>query len=254
MISILVNIMANGSLRWVCNEQDTDEGLEIILPSTLEISNGLLEGSIRERQERKILKEAFFFFEKTFKENDVTWINPKEDEWLIDLDLIKDFFPQIPPFEWLKGKVRKKPEIIIKERDVFGEKRNEAELYFYIDKYNLEGDNSKKIPPIEIKESLKKFKKDFPDSNKVAFIMMQYGKSEAYKKILQAIKETLDLNNITGVIAEDKEYHEDIYYNVLTYIYGCSFGIALFERIEKETFNPNVSLEVGYMLALCLAS
>ena len=36
----------------------------------------------------------------------------------------------------------------------------------------------------------------------------------------------------------------------MTYIYGCGFGVAVFERIEAEEFNPNVSLEVGYMLAL----
>jgi len=33
-------------------------------------------------------------------------------------------------------------------------------------------------------------------------------------------------------------------------IYGCGFGISVFERIEADDFNPNVSLEVGYMMAL----
>ncbi len=33
-------------------------------------------------------------------------------------------------------------------------------------------------------------------------------------------------------------------------MHGCGFGIAVFERIEKDVFNPNVSLEVGYMLGL----
>lgn len=28
------------------------------------------------------------------------------------------------------------------------------------------------------------------------------------------------------------------------------FGIAVIERLEEDAFNPNVSLEVGYMLAL----
>ncbi len=28
------------------------------------------------------------------------------------------------------------------------------------------------------------------------------------------------------------------------------FGIALFERLEEDEFNPNVSLEVGYLRAL----
>jgi len=33
-------------------------------------------------------------------------------------------------------------------------------------------------------------------------------------------------------------------------MYGCHFGIAVFDRIEADDFNPNVALEVGYMLAL----
>jgi len=33
-------------------------------------------------------------------------------------------------------------------------------------------------------------------------------------------------------------------------IYGCSFGIAVFEGIEQDDFNPNVAFEVGYMTAL----
>jgi hypothetical protein len=33
-------------------------------------------------------------------------------------------------------------------------------------------------------------------------------------------------------------------------MYGCRFGIAVFERIEDDSFNPNVSLEVGHMMGL----
>ena len=36
----------------------------------------------------------------------------------------------------------------------------------------------------------------------------------------------------------------------MTYIYGCGMGIAVFERIESDDFNLNVSLEVGYMMAM----
>ena len=55
---------------------------------------------------------------------------------------------------------------------------------------------------------------------------------------------------IEGLRADDLEYHQDLLPNVLTYIYGCNFGIAAFERIESERHNPNVALEVGYMIAL----
>ncbi len=33
-------------------------------------------------------------------------------------------------------------------------------------------------------------------------------------------------------------------------MHGCGFGVAVFEGIEEENFNQNVSLEVGYMYAL----
>lgn len=33
-------------------------------------------------------------------------------------------------------------------------------------------------------------------------------------------------------------------------MHGCGSGIAVFERLEEENFNPNVAFEVGYMLAM----
>ena len=44
--------------------------------------------------------------------------------------------------------------------------------------------------------------------------------------------------------------HDDLFWNIMTYIYGSGFGIAVFERIEEQEFNPNISFEVGYMLGL----
>ena len=55
---------------------------------------------------------------------------------------------------------------------------------------------------------------------------------------------------MSALRSDDKQYHDDLFFNVLTYIYGTRFGIAVFERIAAEIFNPNVSLEVGYMLGL----
>jgi len=33
-------------------------------------------------------------------------------------------------------------------------------------------------------------------------------------------------------------------------MHGCDFGLAVFDRITEDDFNPNVSLEVGYMLGM----
>lgn len=105
-------------------------------------------------------------------------------------------------------------------------------------------------PPIEITESPTRFRSDFPDNTRIAFIMMQFGSSSAHDRILGGIRSALDPHGMVALRADDKQYHDDLYFNILTYVHGCRFGIAVFERIEEDSFNPNVSLEVGYMMGL----
>ncbi len=104
--------------------------------------------------------------------------------------------------------------------------------------------------PPEIQSSLRNFQRDHPDPTRTAFIMMKFSHTKAHNNILHSIKDTLSQFRIIGVRADDKQYHDDLFPNILTYIYGSGFGIAVFDRIEADEFNPNVSLEVGYMLAL----
>jgi hypothetical protein len=103
--------------------------------------------------------------------------------------------------------------------------------------------------PPEIQESLRKFKIDHPDEAKAAFIMMRFG-SETHDEIAKNIKNALKPLGIVGLRADDKEYHRDLYYNILTYIYGCAFGIAVFDRVLSDQFNPNVAFEVGWLDAI----
>ncbi|MFA6226560.1 MAG: hypothetical protein WC620_10410 [Methanoregula sp.] len=104
--------------------------------------------------------------------------------------------------------------------------------------------------PTEIKESYERFKYDYPDPSKVGFIMMQFGKTEAHGDVLGAVRLALKVFGCAGIRADDKEYHDDKYYNILTYLHGCGFGIAIFDMIEEKSFNPNVSLELGYLFGL----
>jgi hypothetical protein len=99
--------------------------------------------------------------------------------------------------------------------------------------------------PAEIKESFERFKRDHPNPQRVAFLMMRFGRTEAHDRIFAGVRKALGTLGVAVIRADDKEYHEDLFSNVLTYIYGCGFGVAVFERIETEDFNPNVALEVG---------
>jgi nucleoside 2-deoxyribosyltransferase len=105
-------------------------------------------------------------------------------------------------------------------------------------------------PPSVIQESLKRFHAEHRDASSTCFVMMRFGKTVAHTRLEKTIKNSLKKHGLVGVSARDKEFHDDLYPNIQTYIYGCGFGIAVFERLESDEFNPNVALEVGYMFGL----
>ena len=204
-------------------------------------------------------RDTIKVIERILEKKDVPWIAPGHKEWTFDLDKLKEFIPELSSMDWFKGKVSIEPEFetfetgkrsVFYDAGRFDRPQYKATVAFYIVPEVLRRPIMKSDPPVEIKESLARFKLDHPDHTKVAFIMMQFGKTKAHDKIVEAIRSVLDSHGLIGVKADDKQYNDDLFPNVMTYLYGCGFGIAVFERIEDEEFNPNVSLEVGYMFAL----
>jgi nucleoside 2-deoxyribosyltransferase len=104
--------------------------------------------------------------------------------------------------------------------------------------------------PPAIMESLGRFRGKYPDPSKVGFLMMKFGHTPSHERITQAVRGTLAKYGMAALRADEAEFNDDLYYNVATYMHGCGFGIAVFERLESDDFNPNVSLEVGYLRAL----
>lgn len=118
-------------------------------------------------------------------------------------------------------------------------------------KNNIDGRISEEAMNVpEIASGLEKFRGDHPKGKKTAFIIMQFGSTTAHVQLVDAIKLELSKYNIIALRADDKEYMDDLFSNIKTYMYGCDFGIAIFERITEDNFNPNVSLEVGYMMGM----
>ena len=54
-------------------------------------------------------------------------------------------------------------------------------------------------PPVEISESLARFRVDFPDNSRLAFIMMQFGASPAHQKILSGIRSALGPHSLLAL-------------------------------------------------------
>ena len=81
--------------------------------------------------------------------------------------------------------------------------------------------------------------------------MMDIPEPEEPDYVAEAIRASLQKQGFEGHRADDWKYHGQLYWNVMTYMSGCSFGIAVFQALKKDTghHNPNVALEAGYMLA-----
>jgi hypothetical protein len=104
--------------------------------------------------------------------------------------------------------------------------------------------------PASLADSLEKLLTDYPDPQRTVFMVMRFSTTKIHNKIARIVKKALLKHGIHGLRADDKQYHDDLFSNVETYMHGCGAGIAIFDRIEQEDFNPNVSLEIGYMTAL----
>lgn len=78
--------------------------------------------------------------------------------------------------------------------------------------------------------------------------MMRFLETDQMREIHEGITAELADRDYQGIRADDRDYTGELWSNVEVCMIGCSLGIAVFEDIEQREFNPNVSLELGYML------
>jgi hypothetical protein len=199
-------------------------------------------------------KDALDELRKKLAAHPLPWLVPGPDTWSVDLDQLVQQLPASKLADrpaWLSGTAAIRPlfESGVPDLDKHPPTWR-GYTCFDMTEEALRTPMGIGHIPAELRDSLRSFMSDYPSTTKTAFIMMRFGRSPAHRKITGAIKKALAPFNIVALRADDKEYHPDLFSNVLTYIYGCRFGIAVFERIESDEFNPNVSLEVGYMMAI----
>ncbi|MFS0867455.1 hypothetical protein AB3M83_08995 [Microbacterium sp. 179-B 1A2 NHS] len=92
------------------------------------------------------------------------------------------------------------------------------------------------------------FLEDHPGPSKNVFIMMRFAKARPLGEAHATIKSTLAARGLHGVRADDRDYTGDVWSNIELYMALSHYGIAVFEDVANRDFNPNVSLELGYML------
>ena len=231
----------------------------------VEIKYSSQRAVMRDLQDRITRREVNGLFRDFVNRYQVSWITPGYQECIFDLGKLRNSYPEFSEKDWLVGKIAIQPEFetFKKPHEIFLEaemkkagmvlptaETYECELIFTIEPEIIAQNILFPDAPIEIQESLKRFKLDFNDPRKVAFQIMRFGETIAHNDIDAGIKEALKKYSITGIRADESRYHKDLYYNILTYMHGCGFCIAVFERIEEESFSPDISFEVGYMMAL----
>lgn len=201
----------------------------------------------------EILKRFYTLLQK----NNITYLRPSKHftgEWIFNLQEFRHSFDCLKDVDYLQGSITLDPEYITKINDTDSNEeliKEETSIKFSVYKEDIHLLNAvQQIISEELSTSLKRFIKDNPKPEKSGFLIMKFEDSKIQNNIVQILKNHLSKQGITLLRADDKWYADDLFENIQTYMHGCSFGIALFDRINSDEFNPNVSLEIGYMMAL----
>lgn len=96
---------------------------------------------------------------------------------------------------------------------------------------------------------LPSFLRDHPQPERNVFLIMRFRSGPQYDEIHKAIRAGMARYGLNVVRADDKDYTGDLWENVCLHMLGCRFGVAVFEEIDLREFNPNVALELGFMIA-----
>lgn len=88
----------------------------------------------------------------------------------------------------------------------------------------------------------------YPRPQANVFLMMRFG-GPSERPVLDAVRPALSRYGLSMLRADKRSFADTLWGNVRVHMDASDLGIAIFDRGDVSVFNPNVSLEVGYMLA-----
>jgi hypothetical protein len=95
---------------------------------------------------------------------------------------------------------------------------------------------------------LRQFLEVHPNPDRNVFVIMRFIDSPQMNEVYSTIKDACSAYGFHATRADDRDYTGELWSNIEVYMTCCQYAIAVFEDIEKRDFNPNVSLELGYMM------
>jgi hypothetical protein len=95
---------------------------------------------------------------------------------------------------------------------------------------------------------LRMFLEDHANPERNVFVMMRFRESDQMREIHDTIRSALAERGFDAIRADDRDYTGELWTNIEVCMTGCNYGIGVFEDIDDRAFNPNVSLELGFMM------
>ena len=81
------------------------------------------------------------------------------------------------------------------------------------------------------------------------FLIMPFGSDPDLDNCRAAITSLLRGRGFNLYRADDQEYTDGLWDNICVYMLGCKYGLAIFKQVSGIPYNPNVGVEVGFMMA-----
>lgn len=86
--------------------------------------------------------------------------------------------------------------------------------------------------------------------NDVAFLMMPFQLDKDFEDSSAIIKDKLNEYGVVCNRADKTIVSDDLWENIRIHMHAADYGLAIYEKVEQADYNPNVSIELGYMIAL----
>ena len=88
------------------------------------------------------------------------------------------------------------------------------------------------------------------DGREIAFLIIPFSATEHMEEVTALITQVLAEYDICCLRSDHRRMSDDLWENIRIYMHAADYGVAVFERVDTSDYNPNVSIEVGYMMAL----
>jgi protein-tyrosine-phosphatase/nucleoside 2-deoxyribosyltransferase len=86
-------------------------------------------------------------------------------------------------------------------------------------------------------------------ANSSVFLMIRFRETREHDEIAEVLERTLADYSIQLLRADWSQKEDELWANVRNCMDRCAYGIAVFETIHESGTSPNVSLELGFMMA-----